>query len=88
MASINCEMFGIPPRSSDFNPVENVFHLLRKKLHEDAREHEIKQEAYKEFSNRAKSTIENFPVDIINKTIELLPKLRRAIERKGEPTKY
>ena len=88
MASVNCEMFGIPPHSSDFNPVENVFHLLRKKLHEDAREHEIKQETYKEFSNRAKSTIENFPVDIINKTIESLPKLRRAIERKGEPTKY
>ena len=81
-------MFGIPARSLDFNLVENVFHLVRKKLHEDAREHEIKQEIYKEFSNRVKSTIENFPVDIINK-IELLPKqLRCAIERKGEHTKY
>ena len=87
--SINCEIFGIPPRSPDFNPVENVFHLVRKKLDEDAPEHEIKQETYKEFSNRVKSTIENFPVDIINKTIESLPKrLRRAIERKGECTKY
>ena len=35
MASINCEMFGIPPRPLYFSPVENVFHLVRKKLHED-----------------------------------------------------
>ena len=89
MASINCEMFSIPPRSPDFNPVENIFHLVRKQLHRDAREQEIKQETYKDFSNRVKSTIENFPVDIIDKTIESLPKrLIHAIESKGERTKY
>ena len=89
MASINCEMFGVLPCSPDFNLVENVFHLVRKKLHENAREHEIKQETYKEFSNTVKSTIENFPVDIINKIIELLPKqLGHAIERKDERPKY
>ena len=69
MASINCEMFGISPHSPDFDPVESMFNLVRKKLYDDAREHEIKQETYKEFSNRVKSTIENFQVDI-NKTTE------------------
>lgn len=89
MASINCEMFGVPPCSLDFNSVENVFHFVRKKLYENAREHEIKQKTYKEFSNRVRSTIENFPIDIRNKMIELLPKqLGRAIERKDERTKY
>ena len=88
-ADINCEMFAIPPRSPDFNPIENVFHLVRKKLSNDAREQEIKRETYKEFSERVKSTIQNFPIDTINKTIESVPKrLRRAIERNGERTKY
>ena len=89
VASINCEMFGVPPHSPNFNLMENMFHLVRKKLHKDPQEHEIKQETYKEFSNKVKSTNDNFPVNIINKTIETLPKrLTRAIERKGERTKY
>ena len=35
-----------------------------------------------------KSTIENFPVDINNTTESLPKRLRHAIERKGERTKY
>ena len=49
LSTVKCLVYHHIP---DFNPVENMFHLLRKKLHEDAREHEIKQETYKEFSNR------------------------------------
>ena len=86
MASINFEMFCILPRSLDFNPVENMFHLVRKKLHKDVWEHKIKLETYKEFSNRIKSTTENFPVDIINKTTESLPEQLRCASKERVST--
>ena len=41
-----------------------------------------KQETYKEFSSRAKSTIEKFPVDIINKTTESFAEAAETCHRK------
>jgi len=35
------EMFGIPARSPDLNPIENVFHIVRRQLKEDAMEKKI-----------------------------------------------
>ena len=36
MESVGCQLFEIPPRSPDTNPIENVFHLIRCQLTEDA----------------------------------------------------
>ena len=89
MTAIGCKMFGIPPRSPDLNPIENVFHLIRRKLREDALRMEITYENYEQFCQRVKRTIENFSIDIINKTIESLPKrLSLVICGNGERTKY
>ena len=33
-----------PPRSPDINPIENMFHLIRRQLTEDALQHNIIKE--------------------------------------------
>ena len=48
MDEIGCRMFSIPARSPDLNPIENVFHLVRKNLHKDALNWEIKKETFED----------------------------------------
>ena len=43
---IGTRMFSIPPRSTDINPIENLFHLVKKQLKRDALEQNITQESY------------------------------------------
>lgn len=43
---LGCEMFAIPARSPDLNPIENVFHLVRKQLRLDTVQKKIRHENY------------------------------------------
>ena len=89
MRQINCQMFSIPSRSPDLNPIENVFNLVRQQLGKDALQLEITYETYEQFCCRVKQTIENFSIDVINKTIESMPKrMELVIQGKGNRTKY
>jgi len=36
LRKIKAKVFSIPPRSPDLNPMENLFHLVRKQLNRDA----------------------------------------------------
>ena len=74
MKKLGVEVHSIPQRSPDINPIENVFHLLDRKLRSEAVEQNITNESYKEFSARVKSTIENIPVEQIDKIIDTMPK--------------
>ena len=81
--------FAIPPRSPDLNPIENVFHIVKKKLHEEALEYEIKRENFEEFSARVKRTLESVPVDIIDRTILSMNKrIDMVVNRKGQRIRY
>ena len=81
--------FSIPPRSPDLNPIENVFHLVKRKLNSDAIENNITQESFKEFSDRIRKTMENFPTSIIDNTIESMDKrISLIIKSKGQRIKY
>ena len=66
-------------RSPDINPIENMFNNVRKKLRRDAIKHHIEHESYEEFCNRVKTTILNFTRDVIDSTIESLPKRMKLI---------
>ena len=89
MKKLGVEVHSIPPRSPDINPIENVFHLLDRKLRSEAVEQNITNESYKEFSARVKSTIENIPVEQIDKIIDTMPKrMRDIISVRGERIKY
>ena len=66
-------------RSPDLNLIENMFHLIRKKVHEDALVNEINKETFEQFSQRVKKIIKEFSVEIIDKTIESMNKRFKKI---------
>ena len=59
MKKVKVDVFSIPPRSPDLNPIENFFNLISKKLNDDALENMITSEGYDQFSESVKFTIEN-----------------------------
>ena len=88
--SLGYSMFSIPPRSPDLNPIENTFHSIGKKLKKDALNSEkLQNESYEDFCARAKKTCLEFDKDIINRTIESMPRrIQAVIDGKGLRTKY
>ena len=50
-----------PPRSPDMNPIETLFHLVRKKLNKQAISNRITKETYEQFSERVVRTINGMP---------------------------
>ena len=74
MERIGARMFNIPPRSRDYNSIENVFNLMKQKLHQQALEREIVHKDFKVFSNRVKQTLRNVSVSYIDKTTDTMNK--------------
>ena len=64
----------VPGRSPDLNPIENIFHIVKKKLQQDALEMIIEREDFDELSARAKTTMGSVPVDAADRTIRLKDK--------------
>ena len=89
MGKVGAYRFKIPPRSPDLNPIENTFHLIGKKLHKDARDMHIEHETLVQFKDRIIKTLMEYPRDIIDKTIESMPRrIDAVIDGKGQRTKY
>jgi transposase len=86
---LGCRMFAIPPRSPDINPIENIFHLVRKQLQDDALRNKITKESFAAFSVRIKRTVKNITVETINKTILSMNKrMKLIVKGKCNGTKY
>ena len=86
---IGCTLFPIPARSPDINPIENVFNIVRKDLKVDAIKKNINKESFEDFSERIKLGITNFPVSVIDKTIDTMMSRMHLIKKgKGYRTKY
>ena len=82
-------MFSIPARSPDINPIENMFNIVHKSLKEDAVNQCIGHKTYEEFSRRVKKALSNFSKDVIDNTIESLPKrMKLILKGRGYHTKY
>ena len=76
-------------RSPDLNPIENLFHLVDKKLKQDAIDRNIEKETFKEFSNRVIDTVKNMDSKVIDNIINSMPKrIKDIIKVKGERLKY
>ena len=87
--TVRCSIFDIPARSPDLNPIENMFHNVRRELSEQARKRRIEKETYEEFAVRVMDTIKNMPMDVIDRTIASLPKrMEMVISSKGDRSKY
>ena len=89
MKSIRAKLLSIPPRSPDINPIENLFHLIKRQLNNDAIVQSIKKEGFEEFSTRVKHTIINFDKNQINKIIESMGKrIEMIVCKKGNRIRY
>ena len=89
MKEVGATVFPIPPRSPDINPIENVFNVVRAKLHEEAITKNISSETYEEFCDRVEQTLLNFDKSVIDKTIlSMNERMDLIIKGKGKRLKY
>ena len=89
LKEIGATCLKIPARSPDLNPIENVFHNVKRELQQQALNKKITKESYTEFSERVITTLLSFDKDVIKRTISTMPRrLRRIIETDGHRTKY
>ncbi len=86
---VNAHQFVIPPRSPDLNPIENCFHLISKNIRTEAKSKHIVKENFKQFSDRCKKNILEFPAEIVDKTIASMNKrIQMVVDNGGLRTKY
>ena len=77
------ELFRIPPRSPDVNPIENLLKIVKNRLEKAALKKNITRESFEEFSERVRQTITiDKIIASMNKRIALI------IIKKGGRTKY
>lgn len=89
MKSIRAKLLSIPARSPDLNPIENLFHLIKRQLNSDAIVRDIKRETFQEFSARVKFTILHFDNNVIDKIIESMSnRIEMVVNRKGKRIRY
>ena len=89
MDCVGAKKFSIPPRSTDLNSIENIFHQVNCKLGDDALERNIVKENFDQISKRVKETIESLPKEVIDRTIASMDKrIQQIIKSKGQRTKY
>ena len=86
---IGATVFLIPARSPDLNPIENFFHIISRKLSEDAIDRDIQKETFTEFSDRVRQTMLNFDTSKIDRIIGTMDKrINLIIKRRGQRLKY
>ena len=89
MKSICAKLLSIPPCSPDINPIENVFHLIKRQLNNEAIAWNITKETFEEFAARVKHAIINFDKNQIDKIIENMSKhIRFKLSTCTEKSQY
>lgn len=89
LSQIKAQLFSIPPRSPDLNPIENFFHNIKNDLRNQAMDLNIEYETVDEFAQRIKLLMLNYDRGIIDRTIASTNKrIDLIIKKKGGRTKY
>ena len=89
METTGATLLKIPPRSPDLNPIENFFHLVGKKLREDALARQITMETFATFRARVIRTIFSIDKKTINNLIgSMNTRINSVIKFKGQRLKY
>ncbi|KAL9978526.1 hypothetical protein ACROYT_G016052 [Oculina patagonica] len=89
MEEVEAELHTIPPRSPDLNPIENIFHVLRKIMDQEVQSHNITYETFEEFKERVLRTLDNIDIELIDKTIaNMSERIDSVVAGKGRRTKY
>lgn len=74
MSESGASLLSIPPRSSHINPIENLFHLVRRELDRQAISKNKVYETYNKFATRVINTFTSFPTQTIDNIIESMEK--------------
>ena len=82
LEDIESEFQEIPPRSPDLNPIENIFHLVKRYLENEAISKRITKESFEEFQSRVLRAFDSIPITTIDKGIDAI------LSSKGCRTKY
>ena len=86
---VGADLFPIPPRSPELNPIENLFAFVKKELRENAIKNNIKKESFAEFSLRVKHTLYSTDKERINNIIGSYGRrLSQIIVKKGGKINY
>lgn len=89
LEEIEAEFHEIPARSPDLNPIENIFHLVKRFLENEAISKNITRESFEEFKVRVLRALQSIPIHTIDKTIlSMNERIRSIIACKGIRTKY
>lgn len=79
----------IPARSPDLNPIENVFHTVRKQLDAEVKQKNINRETWDQFVDRVKRNICSVSKECIDKTIASMPhRIKSVCKCNGHRNKY
>ena len=86
---IGADLVEIPPRSPELNPIENVFHNIKRSLREGALRQRIHREDFQSFKERVLGTLLQYNASIIDRTIETMNnRLQCIVKNGGYRTKY
>lgn len=87
--SVGANLFPIPPRSPELNPIENVFAFVKKDLAMQAINNNIQQESYKQFCARVKATLLSTSTERIDNIIDSYGRrLAKIVLQKGGRINY
>ena len=70
LSEIEAELHRIPARSPDLNPIENICHLIKKKLAKQALNFQIEKESFDEFKTCVLHCCNDIDPLIIDRMIE------------------
>ena len=89
LKSKRANLFIIPPRSPDLNPIETIFNNVKRALDNDAISNNIRRESFDQFKSRVKRILMSTDIELINKTIDSMPKrIDAVLGNDGHRTKY
>ena len=89
METFGAKLLPIPPINPDLNPIENTFNILHTQLADDAIKNNMENETFEQFSERARCTMLNFPIVVIDRTIESMQKrMQMLTKNNGKRLKY
>ena len=89
LQDVECQVHKTPARSPDLNPIENIFHIVKVKLEEEALRFKITKETFEAFTERVFRALDSLDFKLLDRTIASMPKrIQGIISGKGARTKY
>ena len=85
---VGTQKLTILARSTDLNAIENIFHIVKQKFHQNSLDQLITGENFAALSPRVNTTLKLIPTDVVDRTILSMGKrINKIIKLKGQRNK-